>query len=757
MPTRLLEMVMSSAAKLSTGGTLLYVGLIACSIFAVFYLISLWTARYGDKQTLWKSLILSLMLHGCLGFGWATVAESRPRPIGRPDVKVDTTPILLVDEMDSSPVQGKNPLPIFHSGPATMDRKLTRTPRNIERFNVDGIDAEIDSPQVDQQPETGEVPPELPDMASVPVEESSPDLQVPEVTHSKPAAAENTLAAEQPQSEARPEATAAVTPARPGGGQRAAMIDAPDQPKLSRGASSRLTPQIDDGADMMLPSEIVVDALPKPQGAPSTEEIRRPGSPNPNQGPVVDATAGVGSDSNPNAAVSTGPRRPDRIQRSRSRSTNDGPDEIAVRPSAQLPQSNSSPSSPRNSTGEDQLLTEKSILEPQDESFAPKLERPQPRASSKAPVRAPETYEARSSTQRMSSALKYGGSEESERAVERSLKWLSSVQESNGRWSSSRHGGGSVDKDPHGQPRLGGGKHADSGVTGLVILSFLGAGYTHEKGGYTNEVKQAIDWLISQQLENGYLGGDATQYDQNYCHAIATFALAEAYAMQKDGNTFPELQNAVRRGVYMISAMQNDDGGWRYGKGGKSDMSMFGWQLMALKSAVNAGIPVPEKTRKGMVSFLDSRARLKHAGTHGGLAGYKIDDRPTPAMTAEALFCRQMFSLRGDDATSLEAVKFLRDNLPRLRDYDEYYWYYGTLAMHNSDDESWKEWNESLRDLLVSMQRQEGQLAGSWDPRGKWAGIGGRLYSTALSTMCLEVYYRYQSTSKKTNRTTRQQ
>lgn len=347
----------------------------------------------------------------------------------------------------------------------------------------------------------------------------------------------------------------------------------------------------------------------------------------------------------------------------------------------------------------------------------------------------------------MSSVLKHGGSEESELAVENSLKWMASVQEPDGRWSSARHGGGAVKKDPQGQDRMDGGKFADSGVSGLVVLSFLGAGYTHDRGPYTAEVRRALNWLIAQQLDNGYLGAKATKYDQNYCHAIATFALAEAYAMQKDASDFPELRNAVKRGVKMISALQNTDGGWRYGRGGESyesDMSMFGWQLMALKSAVNAGISVPEETRRGMVKFLDSRG----LGNHGGLAGYRVKDPPTPAMTAEALFCRQMFSVRTNDAASQEAATYLRSHLPRVTEYDEYFWYYGTLAMHHLDDESWLEWNAALRDMLISLQRQDGPLAGSWDPRGKWAGIGGRLYSTALSTMCLEVYYRYQSTAK---------
>lgn len=63
--------------------------------------------------------------------------------------------------------------------------------------------------------------------------------------------------------------------------------------------------------------------------------------------------------------------------------------------------------------------------------------------------------------------------------------------------------------------------------------------------------------------------------------------------------------------------------------------------------------------------------------------------------------------------------------------------------MFQSDGEPWQEWNSTLRDRLIGLQRTSGPNAGSWDPNGKWAGIGGRLYSTALSTMTLEVYYRF--------------
>jgi hypothetical protein len=56
----------------------------------------------------------------------------------------------------------------------------------------------------------------------------------------------------------------------------------------------------------------------------------------------------------------------------------------------------------------------------------------------------------------------------------------------------------------------------------------------------------------------------------------------------------------------------------------------------------------------------------------------------------------------------------------------------------------WKQWNTKVRDQLVRRQRLDGHFAGSWDPdETKEGSTGGRIYSTALATLTLEVYYRF--------------
>jgi hypothetical protein len=112
-------------------------------------------------------------------------------------------------------------------------------------------------------------------------------------------------------------------------------------------------------------------------------------------------------------------------------------------------------------------------------------------------------------------------------------------------------------------------------------------------------------------------------------------------------------------------------------------------------------------------------------------------------MTAEALVCRLFLGLTPDRGALDEAADFILQAPPDAGRANLYYWYYATLGLSQMDDVRWRTWNELLRARLLANQRADGHAAGSWDPDTLWGGHGGRVYSTALSALCLEVYYRY--------------
>ena len=112
-------------------------------------------------------------------------------------------------------------------------------------------------------------------------------------------------------------------------------------------------------------------------------------------------------------------------------------------------------------------------------------------------------------------------------------------------------------------------------------------------------------------------------------------------------------------------------------------------------------------------------------------------------MTAEALVCRQFLEIPDTPASLGEASEELLKELPGTGVTNHYYWYYGTLSLYQLQGEAWRQWNDALQRSLLNSQRTDGTLAGSWDPDPVWGGCGGRVYSTSLSTLCLEVYYRF--------------
>lgn len=383
-------------------------------------------------------------------------------------------------------------------------------------------------------------------------------------------------------------------------------------------------------------------------------------------------------------------------------------------------------------------------------STLPNVVRPEFDLPVQKPGQLPDTYRLRDLERRSEMAERFGGTQDSEKAVENSLAWLARHQSPAGFWDADRHGAGhGPESDVAGlnlsadrkKIRQESGIKADTGVTALALLTFLAAGYTNEEGQYASNVDRAIDWLIDRQRSDGYLGGEATYFAANYCHGMATYALAEALGMQSDPKSAPRLRAAVQKGVdYSIGMQLSADGGWRYNRNSsEGDMSIFGWQLMALKSAEIAGLPIPEQASERMIRFL----QLRSQGANKGLASYRTGEAPSPAMTAEALFCKQILGIRRTNPQSVEAVGYLLAQPPKLSEWNLYYWYYGTLAMYQYGGSEWETWNRSMRKVLTETQRTEGDNAGSWDPVGPWGPYGGRVYSTAMATLCLEVYYRF--------------
>ena len=278
---------------------------------------------------------------------------------------------------------------------------------------------------------------------------------------------------------------------------------------------------------------------------------------------------------------------------------------------------------------------------------------------------------------------------------------------------------------------------ADTALTGLALLAYLGAGYTQTDGKYADTVGKGLDFLLAAQKPDGDLRGMSRAVGM-YCHAMATLALCEAYALTGDERLRVPVERAVG---FIVRSRARDGMAWRYAPGAPvGDTSILGWVVLALKSAKLVGISTAATTERGTLDWLSKVS----SGREGGLASYQPSEPVTPTMTAEAWVCRQFLGVGGPGPASTEAARSLLENGPDRGTYNLYYWYYGTLAMYQHGGDAWSRWNAQVRDQVVRRQRVKGHAAGSWDPDDSMYGArGGRIYCTALATLTLEVYYRF--------------
>ncbi len=354
-----------------------------------------------------------------------------------------------------------------------------------------------------------------------------------------------------------------------------------------------------------------------------------------------------------------------------------------------------------------------------------------------------------SRTRGRAGALSRFGGGGTEDAVTRGLAWLAAHQDSDGGWSAAGFGRNCR----HPGSCLGNGlEEFDTGVTALAVLAFLGAGQVPGgdgpggNGPYSLTVARALASLIAGQRPEGALGARGQKFMYN--HSIATFALCEAYAMSRD----PTYLKPAMAALAFTAASQQLGGGWDYtdARTGRNDLSITAWQVMALRAAETAGFPVAPEVKGSLRNYL--RGALRPGGeaiyANAGIG----EGRRGVNMSAAALLCHLYLGGGIDDPWVLASADRILRSPPEpdlLYDWDRnfqssYYWYCASLTLFHLGGARWDAWNHFLKGSILRMQSLRGPDEGSWPPDGNWIGaMGGRVYSTAINVLTLEVYYRY--------------
>jgi hypothetical protein len=285
--------------------------------------------------------------------------------------------------------------------------------------------------------------------------------------------------------------------------------------------------------------------------------------------------------------------------------------------------------------------------------------------------------------------------------------------------------------------------HANQAYNAVAVLAFLSSGHVPGRGKYGDTVEDGVvkpgvltrarNYLVSvANPTTGYISSGSM-----YEHGLATLALAEMYGMDPD----PRVEAALRKAVELIVKTQSPAGGWRYSPAPvDQDMSVTVMQIVALRAANNAEIPVPAETLQKAVKYVRS------CGAPTGGYGY-AGPGAGPQTSAAGALSLQLLG-QGDDPNIPRTLAYLQ-TIPVNwgtggPQYFYYFHYYAIQAHYQYGGKEWNEWHPKVRELLLKHQNADG----SWDvPPGtaeaNLATGDNKVYPTALATLVLNIYKHY--------------
>jgi hypothetical protein len=277
-------------------------------------------------------------------------------------------------------------------------------------------------------------------------------------------------------------------------------------------------------------------------------------------------------------------------------------------------------------------------------------------------------------------------------------------------------------------------------ITSLAVMAYLAAGHVPgAPGPYRDTVERGVRYVLDHQHADGMLVSN-NRGGPMYCHGISTLMLAEVVGMIPEPALAGRVQTALSRAVLVIVKSQDvkkgpdHAGGWRYQPNGNdSDLSVTGWQVMALRAAKSAGCAVDSARIDRAVAYL-KRCALKD----GGFA-YQPRQGPNNPRTGVGILALEIC---GSHLTpeAIAGSKYLLNHPPVWGSpYFFYEAYYCSQAMFQVGEVAFRGYQNKLVSILLEHQQQDG----SWFSGDGNDQSAGRNYCTAMGVLALAVEYGY--------------
>lgn len=327
-----------------------------------------------------------------------------------------------------------------------------------------------------------------------------------------------------------------------------------------------------------------------------------------------------------------------------------------------------------------------------------------------------------------------------ENTVDRALAWLASQQSPDGSFPTKNSG----------QPA----------VTSLCVMAFLSRGHRPGFGPYGRQLNQAIDFVLSCQMDDGLFSYEVpgpfyerkeASHTATYNHAISGLMLSEVYG-HVTGQQARKVKTAIEKAIHYTRELQTrpkpfdaDKGGWRYIRQTDygSDVSVTAWHLMFLRSAKNAEFKVPQQYMDEGIAFVkrcwDPDTGMFNYSTPP--AGGHDASRGT---TGAGIVCLAMAGQHNTPMAQAAGNWLINHPYGEFGEsygpWDKFFYstYYCSQAMAQLGGKYWEKFYPPLVEVFLKIQQPDGAFP--LEPR-QGDAIFGQTYSTAVAVLALTPAY----------------
>jgi len=298
--------------------------------------------------------------------------------------------------------------------------------------------------------------------------------------------------------------------------------------------------------------------------------------------------------------------------------------------------------------------------------------------------------------------------------ITQGLDWLASTQSSRGSWEATDSA-------------------YPCAMTGMAGVALLCEGSTLTQGKYSENIRRAVEFLLSRSRPNGLIGDPRGDDRYTYGHGFGMLFLSQVLGEEEYIDQREEIIDVLTRAVEFTGKAQTREGGWGYVSAADGNNFDEGsttiTQVQALRGCRNAGIPVPKEIIERAIKYIH---RCSIEGGAGGVQ-YNINGGGgRPPISAAAIACLYNAG-EYDDTYVPKLLAYCDKHLP-INEQSDVHWhyahYYYAQVKYRQGGEEWETYRNKVYRKIIDKA----------DSNGSWSqGYVGAVYTTAINLTILQL------------------